>query len=244
VSIPSNQDLYAYVIPGGEITLQVIFQTFVGSGLEQPVSGVQLTIAPAPGGAPVVGPTSAVTAVDSATYLYKWFPPQSTPPADYIATWAGTGSSGLITINQGVTVVPLPSATPSPGSYATNAQYRAQERDQLTPDDLVNYHLQLAAEIMDEALIGAVYPTDADGLPTAASHIAIFQRACCAQVAFQIANGDPQNVKPQYATVSMAGVTQTRAASAQGGALPRLAPRAAIILHTAGVLATAPLINW
>ena len=107
----------------------------------------------------------------------------------------------------------------------------------------MNYHLQLASEVIDEALIGAVYPTDADGMPTNPEHIAIFMRARCAQVAFQIGKNDPQNIKPQYSSVGMAGVTQARAASAQGGALPRLAPRAATILHTAGVLATAPLIN-
>jgi len=32
--------------------------------------------------------------------------------------------------------------------------------------------------------------------------------------------------------------------SAQGGAIPRLAPRPAQILHVAGVLGTAPLVNW
>ena len=140
--------------------------------------------------------------------------------------------------------MPLPSPTPEPGQYATLGQYLTRENDQLTPDDLVSYHLMIASEVIDEALIGAVYPTDADGMPTVAAHIDIFMRACCAQVAYQLANADPQSVKPQYSSASMAGVTQARTASAQGGAIPRLATRAARILHVAGVLGTAPLVNW
>jgi hypothetical protein len=245
VSIPYNQDISSYVLPGGQITLQVQYQTFFGSGLELSVSDVSLTITPVSGGSAVVD-TTDVTTIDVATYSYQWDPPQSQAAGDYLAVWSATGpnSPPPLTISQIVTVVPLPSQTPNPGLYATNAQYRNQEHDQLTPDDLVNYNLMLASECMDEALIGAVYPTDADSMPTNPEHIAVFQRACCAQVSFLLANADPQNVKPQYSSVSMAGVTQARAQSAQGGALPRLGPRAAQILHVAGVLGTAPLVNW
>jgi hypothetical protein len=246
VTAPYNQDDSSYVLPGGQIMLTVLFETWLGSGLELGVSDVQVTIAPVTGGAAVVRPTSDVTTIDEATYSYQWLPPQSTPAGDYLVTWQGNGpdSPPPITITQVTTVVPLPAETPSPGLYATVAQYRSRENDQLTPDDLVSYHLQLASEVIDEALIGAVYPTDADGMPTVASHIAVFGRACCAQVAFQLVTGDPQNVKPQFASTSMAGVSLTRSASAQGGAMPRLAPRAGIILHAAGVLGTAPLVNW
>jgi hypothetical protein len=101
--IPYNQDIYAYVVPGGEITLTVLFQTWLGSGNNQPVSGVQLTIAPVAGGSLVVGPTSSVTEIDPATYSYQWLPPQSTRAAAYVATW--TSTSPAWTITQVVTVV-------------------------------------------------------------------------------------------------------------------------------------------
>ena len=240
MSIPFNQDSYSYVLPGGEITLQAMFQTYLGSGLEQPVSNVQLTITPVGGGAPVAGPLSPL-AIDSATYSYQWLPPQSTPAGDYIATWTCTGAS---TITQVVTVVPLPQESPAPGLYATVAQYQQWASDQLTPVDLISQYLVAASETMDLALIGAVYPTDADGQPTQPAHISVFQRACCAQVQWLIANGDIAGVKSQYASTAMGGITQTRTARAQGSVLPTLAPRAASILQTAGVLATAPLINW
>jgi len=58
-----------------------------------------------------------------------------------------------------------------------------------------------------------VYPADADSMPTQPSHIANFMRACCAQVAFQIGNNDPKNLKPQYSSIGLAGVTQARAIS-------------------------------
>jgi len=67
--------------------------------------------------------------------------------------------------------------------------------------------------VIDEALTGAVYPADADSMPTQPSHIANFMRACCAQVAFQIGNNDPKNLKPQSSSVGLAGVTQARAMS-------------------------------
>lgn len=89
-------------MPGGEITLTVEFQTWLGSGNNQPVSGVQLTIAPVAGGSPVVGPTSSVTEIDRVTSSYQSLPPESTT-RDYVATW--TSTSPAWTIRQVVTVV-------------------------------------------------------------------------------------------------------------------------------------------
>ncbi len=240
MSIPDNQDNFSYVLPGGEITLQALFQTYAWSGIEQPVSSVQLTIAPVGGGAPVVT-TSDVVTVDQATYSYQWLPAPSLAPGDYVVEWTATGGQPITYV---VTVVALPQETPSIGVYATVAQYQAWAMDMLTPTDLVTMYLRRASEIIDEALIGAVYPVDADSMPTNASHIDLFMRATCAQTQFMIANADPANVKPQYASTSMGGVSQTRTASAQGGVLPRLAPQAAAILHTGGALSVAPLIAW
>lgn len=240
-----GQGNYSYVLPGGEITLTAQFQTFAGSGLEQPVSGCEITITPEAGGSPVVGPTSTgLTAVDQATYQYRWLPPASTPPGDYQAVWSATGPGGTLAIALGVTVVALPQEAPSPGGYCTIPQYRAETSDTYTPDWVVQRHLQRAADIIDEALVSAVYPVDADGMPTRPEHVQLFMRAAAAQVEYMIAANDPANVKPLYATTSMGGVSQTRTASAQGGAIPRLAPAAAIILHSGGALPGAPLISW
>jgi hypothetical protein len=246
VSIPYNLDIDAYVVPGGSITLRARFETYIGSGIEQPVSGTQITITPAAGGSPLVGPTPAgVVAVDQATYSYQWLPPASTPPGDYQVAWTATGPNGTLTISQAVNVAQPPQETPTPGAYATVAQYQNYTGDRLTPTWLVTIYLRrVSQETIDEALIGAVYPTDADSMPTVAEHIDVFMRATCAQVSWVVANNDIDNVKSQYASTSMGGVTQVLSAKAQSQVLPKLCPGAAAILHVASVLGTAALVNW
>lgn len=245
MTVPVNLDIDSFVQPGGSIVLAAQFETFLQSGVEQPVSGVQITITPAEGGAAVVGPTSTgIIEVDSATYHYQWLPAATLTPDDYVATWTGTGPNGTLTITQAVRVVQPPSQTPIPGVYATLAQYRNYIKDTITPDWLVEAELVAASEVIDLAMIGAVYPTDADSMPTYPAHIDMFMRACCAQAHFQIGNADPANVKSQYASTSMAGATATRTQRAQGQILPPLAPRAALILRISGAQGTAPLISW
>jgi hypothetical protein len=245
VSMPDAQYNYSYVLPGGQITLTAVFQTTVWSGVEQPVSGVQITIAPAAGGPPVVGPASdGITTVDQATYTYQWLPPVTTPAGDYTVTWTAATPTGIAPITLGVTVVALPQETPSPGVYATVQQYRDETGDQLTPADRVTRLLRKASRTIDRALIGAVYPIDADDMPTTPAHIDLFMRATCEQCLFMAGNNDDAYLKSQYSTVSMDGVSQTRTARAQGQVLPPLAPAAAEILQTDGALAAAPLVNW
>lgn len=240
-----DQDNYAYVVPGGEITLTAQFQTHYYSGRQLAVSGVELTITPVAGGA-VTGPVTVpdLRQLDEATYQYRWLPPAGTTPGDYEAVWSGNGPDGTLTIAQGVTVVPIPAEAPSPGLYCTIAQYRAETTDMLTPDFVIQRHLRRACDIIDQALISAVYPTDADSMPVLAAHINLFMRATAAQIEFMIANADPANVKPQYASTSVGGISQTRTPSAAGGVTPRLAPAAAIILQGDGAVPGAALIGW
>jgi hypothetical protein len=44
MSMPYTQDNFTYVLPGGQVTLVVQFQTYAWSGISQPSSGVQVTI--------------------------------------------------------------------------------------------------------------------------------------------------------------------------------------------------------
>ena len=66
------------------------------SGIEQPVSGVQLAITPVGGGSAVVS-NPTLTEIDQATYPYVWSPPQSTLAGDYVATWTSTSPAWTIT---------------------------------------------------------------------------------------------------------------------------------------------------
>jgi hypothetical protein len=104
--------------------------------------------------------------------------------------------------------------------------------------------MRRASEVIDRAMIGAVYRTDANSMPTDPGIMDVFMRATCAQCQFLLALNDPANVKSQYASTSMGGVSQTRTANAQGQAFPPLAPQAAVILQTAGALPGAPLLGW
>lgn len=245
MSIPASAYNYSSVLPGGELTLRALFETFIGSGVEQPVSDVEVTITPATGGDPVLGPTSDdVVQVDQATYEYRWLPPAETPPGDYEAVFTGQGPDGVLTRPLGVTVVAPPAESPSPGVYATIAQYRDEITDELTPDWLVTKALRRASMVIDYALIGAVYPTDDDSMPTVPAHIQLFMRATCAQAEWMLENNDLTGIKRQFSSTSMGGVSQTRTPSAQGGATIPLAPAAAMILQTDGAFPTAPLVNW
>jgi len=245
VSMPANQDNFTYVLQGGQVTLTTVFQTYAWSGVEQPVSGVQITIAPVTGGSAVFGPTSAgIIEVDEATYQYVWQPSPTLTPGDYQVTWTAATPSGMPPSLLVVTVVALPSQTPSPGVYATVAQYQEESGDLITPPPRVAVLLRKASRVIDLALVGAVYPTDGDDMPTDPSHINLFMRATCAQVEYMIADNDPTGVKTQYSSISFGGMNSVRSPRAQGAVLPKLAPEAAAILQIDGALGTAPLTGW
>lgn len=239
----STSGMYLDVVQGGSITLTASFTTYVGSGQPLAVGGVTITIALV-GGSPIVGPTSTGVTGQGWTWQYTWAPSTTIPPGDYTATFTPSSPSGTPPLVQTVTVVALPSATPSPGVYASVGDYETWSGDTITPSARVQIFLQRATEIIDVALVGAVYATDANGMPVDAALIDCLRRATCAQVQYMLANNDIANVKDQFVSSNVGGVTLTRAAAATARALPPLAPQAAAILRVAGVLPAAPLINW
>lgn len=243
--IPFTADLYQAVSPGGQVTLTQMFETAVGSGQAQAVSGAAVTITAASGGPAVVGPTSAgLVSADEATYAYVWSPAPTIAPGDYLAVFSGAGPNGAVAYTQAVTVAAPVTLAPAPGQYASVGQYRGETGDQWTPQDRVQRALRRGSETIDRALIGAQYAVDANGMPTDPGIINILMRATAAQAEFDLANNDPAHVKSQYSSTSVGGISATRTASAQGQALPPLAPNAAQILQTVGALPGAPLLGW
>lgn len=236
-------DLYQAVLPGGAVTFAVTFETSYGSGIPQQVTGVTIAISSA--GQLVLGPTAAgVTPAGTGAFTYQWLPSAAMPPGDYLVTWAGTGTSGVITYTQAVTVASPPSAIPAPGVYATVSQYQDWSGDTKTTAAQAGVALRRASEVIDRAMIGAVYATDADAMPSDPGVIGVLMRATCAQCQFMLANNDLANVKSQYAYTSQGGMQVSRAKSAQGHVFPPLAPHAAAILQAAGALPGAPLLGW
>ena len=243
MTVPFSTDLYQAVVPGGTITLTQMFETFLGSGQGQQVSGATITITRA--GVPVVGPTgTGLVSADLVTWTYTWTPARSAAAGDYLATFAGTGANGPIAYTQAVTVAAPPSLIPSPGTYASPADYQEWSGDTQTPQAQVGIMLRRATEVIDRALIGAAYATDANSMPSDPGIINVLMRATCAQCQFMLANNDPAAVKSQYSYTSQGGMQVSRAASAQGQVFPPLAPQAAAILQTAGALPGAALLGW
>lgn len=236
------------VLQGAQITLQQMFETWPGSGQAADASGVTIQIvasATAGGGdGTPVSLTSAGIQGGPSQYQYLWNCAASQAPGDYLVTWTGIVNGNTLTYIQTVTVAAMATGTPAPGVYATLSQYRAWSGDVWTPDQIVTVTLQRASEDIDNALIGAVYAVNANGMPTDAMAIDVFSRACCAQCQFLLADNDVTGVKRQYTSMAAGGVTASRAPAMTAMVLPPLAPRAAQILHTAGVLQSAALINW
>ena len=242
----------ADVWPGGSITFAVIFETTVGSHVGVAASNVTITIvasgaADSGTGTPLPTTSTGVLAQNTAGYYqYVWTVPPSTAPGSYLVTWSGVRSTDSVTVTyqQAVTVAEAPAPAPLTGVYATVAQYQAWSGDQFTPAATVAVKLQRASEQLDVALVAAVYATDADGMPTSPGVINTFMRACCAQTQYLIAHNDDANVKREYASTNVGGVSVSRASAMQAMALPPIAPQALAILRVAGVLPSAALVNW
>lgn len=237
------------VLQGAQITLTNLFETYPGSGQGGTATGVTIgiTAAATPGGGsgtPVPPTSVGVAALSVSLYQFVWSCPSGQPVGDYLVTWSGTVNAVAETYVQTVTVAAVASGAPAPGVYATVAAYRAWSGDQFTPDDSVSVMLQRASEAMDHYLVGAVYRTNANGMPTDPMLIDVLSRATSAQCQFMLADNDPTGVKRQYSSTSMGGVSTSRVGAMTAMTFPPLAPQAAAILHTAGVLGSAALISW
>lgn len=250
-TIQTMENASSDVFPGGLTTLRVQFETYVNSGQAASASGVTVSITASGSsdggsGTPVAATSAGVLQLGDGLYQYDWAVPADQAPGSYLVTWSGTRltDSMAVSYQQAVQVAASPEATPLPGVYASAAQYRAWSGDTWTPFQRVTVALQRATEQMDVALTAAVYRVDADGMPLDAFVANCFMRATSAQAQYIIAVNDDANVKREYSSTSVGGVSATRAASMQGLALPPIAPQALAILRVAGVLPAAPLVSW
>jgi hypothetical protein len=94
--------------------------------------------------------------------------------------------------------------------------------------------LARASLIVDQLLVGAVYPTDVAGLPTEAATVAALRDAACAQVAWWVsAQPVPEDSRLR---------DTPRDATPVAGVAPRaeVAPDTVRALHVAGLLPTHP----
>src|ERR1039457_4741503 len=192
-----SADTLNAVYPGGNVPLQVQFETFDHSGLADSASDVSLSIVTAANwaggsGSPLPETSAGLVNVSPGLWQYTWDVHPPVVPGDYVVTWTGTRHSDgqVVHYTQTIVVQAIPSSTPSPGAYATVAQYQRRCADTYTPTDLVAMRLIQASEQIDFAIIGAVYPTDADGNPLSPLLSDVLMRACCEQTRYLCANDD------------------------------------------------------
>jgi hypothetical protein len=239
------------VFPGGQLELLVQFENFMNSGEACAASDVTIGIAQSGAadsgtGTPVATTSAGIITLGTGLCQYNWSVPESAVPGSYLVTWTGTRASDStqVSYTQLAMVAANPESVPQPGLYASVKQYRDWSGDSWTPAQLIQVKLQRASEDMDLALVAAVYRVNADGMPLDPQLVNVLARATSAQVQWLLGENDDAGLKRQYSSTSVGGVSATRAASQQGGALPRLCPRALSILRVEGVLPAAPLISW
>lgn len=155
--------------------------------------------------------------------------------------WVVTGTGAGAEYKQ-VSVAPgLPVAG---RAYATSTDYANKLRAAAPLG--VEPLLERASQVVDQALLTAVYPVDDDGLPTEADHIAALRDAVCEQVAAWLqvgedgtgASGEYQDV--QIGSVRLGRGTSSGGAGGGGSAATRLAPQAWTALQQAGLTGHGP----
>jgi hypothetical protein len=131
---------------------------------------------------------------------------------------------------------------PTPRVYATLADYQGWSNDVTTLSATVGLLLVTASAVIDMACTGAVYDTDPTTLlPTDPDVAAILCLATVQQVQFMIDLDDGTGVKQRMQSVSIGGLSVTRAPGMAGGALPPLGQLPLMTLWNAGILQTAPM---
>ena len=125
--------------------------------------------------------------------------------------------------------------------YATPEQLTAWTGQPAPPD--AERLLARASEDVDDALISAVYATDAAGMPTDPAIVQALADAVCAQVEYQQATGDDgTGAAGRWDSVSIGPVSLSGRADGPAAAGDvDLAPRAYRVLRRAGLL---PGVIW
>lgn len=152
-------------------------------------------------------------------------------------TVAGTGE-GRAPQPYRVAVGPAGPGTDPRHTYATSADL-ARVLNAAPPLDAERM-LRDATQLVDDALLFAVYDVDDDGMPTDPAHALAMQLATCAVVKWWDDNGwDGSGAEGQVQSASIAGVSLGFARS-QGGRVDLVGTKARQILTEAGLLGHGP----
>ncbi|WP_371538387.1 hypothetical protein OG210_21890 [Streptomyces sp. NBC_00466] len=126
-------------------------------------------------------------------------------------------------------------------AYATVQEFT----DYLDPDAVPANAARLlsrASTKLDQLLIGAVYKTDTDGLPTDPALAAVFREAVCIQAHYISALGDETGANANVNQMHVGNQRVFRALSLVGGGTPRISPDMLALLQTSGLLPINPIV--
>jgi len=124
--------------------------------------------------------------------------------------------------------------------YATLQEFT----DFLDPDPVPANAARLlknASRKLDQLLIGAVYDTDAEGLPTDPELADVFREAVCLQAQYIAALADETGANSNINQMRVGDVYYFRALSVVGNGTPRVSPDMLDLLRTAGVTPVHPI---
>lgn len=192
-------------------------------------------------GPPPLNTLSAPTAVSSVDRTLWTAQLPLTIAGEWRVTWTVTGTGAGV---QHDTVYAI--GTPSTGeAYATLSDLVAYLNTE--PPAGSRQRLIRATAVIDELLVGAVYPVNGSGLPTGTAHITALRDAACAQAQWWVELGDVTGVgistwwDPLSTESASAGDRAGVAAYGNGKdwrsrSQPLIAPTAVSILRQAGLL--------
>jgi hypothetical protein len=119
-------------------------------------------------------------------------------------------------------------------AYATVGEFTAF----LDPDPVpanAQRLLDRASTKLDQLLMGAVYETDADGLPLDPALAAVFREAVCIQAQYIDSLGDETGAMANVSQMSLGNQQIVRAISVVGSGTPRVSPDLVALLQTKGL---------
>ena len=127
-------------------------------------------------------------------------------------------------------------------AYATATDYATYTGQAATAD--TPRLLQRASDLIDARLLGAIYMTDVNGVPTDANQILAFNNAICAQVEYWVTTGDELGLSEQFEIMRIGSVVLNKGgkSSAAKARTPIIAPRAMDELERGGLWPVQPVV--
>lgn len=117
--------------------------------------------------------------------------------------------------------------------------------DFLDPDPVPENAARLlknASRKLDEALIGAVYDHDDEGVPTDPHLLEVFKEATCLQAQYVADLGDETGANANVSQMRVGDVYTVRALSVVGSGTPRVSPEMLTLLQAEGLLPVYPIV--